>query len=269
MYRLSDLMAASIQADRWRAYLLGRLSPTEREEVEASYMSDDRSFEEIEAMQDEIVRDYAAGELSAEDRRDFERYLEANPALREKVLIAQALRRTPTPAKPVEPGFLDRLRGWISAPPFQFATALGAAAAIAIAVAQSWQTNARLAASLAEQRRLRDEVTLLASRAFSPAVPLFVESGLTRNGGRPRLQLPPPNVPVTLKFAASPGAVRYRIRVETPEGDKVADGEGVSPEILLPGGVLRPRREYVVEIEAIAAGGAVTKLPSASFGTTE
>ena len=60
--------------DVLRRYLLGRLAPDSRESVEKRLFSDDRIFwERLCLLEDELVDQYARGELDGEETASFER----------------------------------------------------------------------------------------------------------------------------------------------------------------------------------------------------
>jgi hypothetical protein len=72
-------------------YLLGRLSPTESDQVEERFLSDNKFFDAVQAKEDELIRDYVCGALSISRRSDFEKKYLSNPSLKQKVLFAEAL----------------------------------------------------------------------------------------------------------------------------------------------------------------------------------
>ena len=60
-------------------YLLGQVSPSERERLEREYFSNDDTFREMLSAEDDLIDAYARGELSATERRQFEeRFLNSN-----------------------------------------------------------------------------------------------------------------------------------------------------------------------------------------------
>ena len=73
-------------------YLLGRLSDAESDALEGRLLHDARFFEEAEMAEDDLVDRYDRGELSAEDRKRFERHLLPAPRIRDRVRVARALR---------------------------------------------------------------------------------------------------------------------------------------------------------------------------------
>jgi hypothetical protein len=81
-------------------YLLGDLSEDEQVQLEERYFTDDDCFQQLLALEDELIDDYVRGELAAGDRTLFEQRFLASPERRQKVEFAQALRQTlPAPQK--------------------------------------------------------------------------------------------------------------------------------------------------------------------------
>jgi len=82
-----------------RGYMLGELTELEQQAYEGRLLSEDERFREVEELaevvQDEVVEDYLAGELSETQRRAFERYQVVCPKIREMRLVQEALRRYP------------------------------------------------------------------------------------------------------------------------------------------------------------------------------
>lgn len=72
-------------------YLLGSLSQDERNRLEEDFFADDAKFAELEVLEDELIDYYVAGELSPDQRRQFETQLRKSPRLVERVHFARAL----------------------------------------------------------------------------------------------------------------------------------------------------------------------------------
>jgi len=118
-------------------YLLGRLSDGERAAVEDRYLIDDSFFDAVQALEDELIRDYVCGSLSAVDRSDFEKTYLTNPHLRPKVIAVEALRAAAAehqaasqPSGPVT----SRPFAWFRSPGLSALNPAWAIAAIALAV---------------------------------------------------------------------------------------------------------------------------------------
>jgi anti-sigma factor RsiW len=72
-------------------YLLGRLSETELERFERSYLSNEALFNELQEVEEELIDDYASGGLTAEQRLLFEKYFLQSSERREKLAFATAM----------------------------------------------------------------------------------------------------------------------------------------------------------------------------------
>jgi hypothetical protein len=78
-------------------YLLGRSNESQREATEQRLLTDDEFFEELEIIEDELIDDYLAGELSTADRQLFEQHFLIPSERQLKLKFAHALIH-PTPA---------------------------------------------------------------------------------------------------------------------------------------------------------------------------
>ena len=72
-------------------YLLGRLSETELERFERSYLTNEALFNELQEVEEELIDDYASGGLTAEQRLLFEKYFLRSLERREKLAFATAM----------------------------------------------------------------------------------------------------------------------------------------------------------------------------------
>ena len=112
-----------------KRYLLGELPEEERTGIEERYFLDDEEFEQFEIAEDELIDRYVRDELSAEERRRFEKLLVA-PGFTERVELAKLIAQrtaspvrqvaaTPVtvPAQPARAGWWDRLFGSPAAVP--------------------------------------------------------------------------------------------------------------------------------------------------------
>jgi anti-sigma-K factor RskA len=72
-------------------YLLGDLSASESEAIEERSLRDRQYFEELLAVEEELVDDYVRGMLPAERRRQFEQFWLISPERQERVAIAKGL----------------------------------------------------------------------------------------------------------------------------------------------------------------------------------
>lgn len=74
-----------------RRYLLGALPGDETEALEQRLLREDDLFELAEAMEAEVLEDYARGELTSEQKERVERYLDASPEGRLRLAVVRGL----------------------------------------------------------------------------------------------------------------------------------------------------------------------------------
>ena len=74
-------------------YLLGELSEAESDELAERYLDDDKLFEEMKIIEEELIDSYLRGELSQAQRQAFEANYLGTPARRERVRSAVAFRQ--------------------------------------------------------------------------------------------------------------------------------------------------------------------------------
>src|SRR5436853_2923845 len=84
-------MVEEIEEKTIRQYLLGELAEAEMSQFEERLMIDDQLFEMLLVVEDELIDERAAGELSAEEQARFDAYFLATPQRRERLQLAYAL----------------------------------------------------------------------------------------------------------------------------------------------------------------------------------
>jgi hypothetical protein len=72
-----------------KQYLLGEISDDEGDRIEQRYLADKDFFDQLLAVEDDLMDEYVGTELSPEDRQRFEQKLLATPKQREKLQQAQ------------------------------------------------------------------------------------------------------------------------------------------------------------------------------------
>lgn len=72
-------------------YLLGELSEDEKLELEEHFFTNDNSFEQLLALEDELRYDYAQGGLTPAQRRQFEQRFLARSGGSQRVAVAKAV----------------------------------------------------------------------------------------------------------------------------------------------------------------------------------
>ena len=101
-----------------RQYLLKQLSDADQQAFELRLLTDDALSEELEIVEDELIDEYLANELSEEERVSFEKTFLAHPERQRKLKGGRALKRylgTRSPPKPAPRRFesLKRLDRFI------------------------------------------------------------------------------------------------------------------------------------------------------------
>lgn len=128
----------AVTPDVLRRYLLGTAGEASRDEVERRLFSDDQIFwERLTIAEDDLIDDFAAGELDEDERQAFESLFLSTDERRAKLEFARALRTYADEARISAPGFRAWLTGSLAVPRW----AMAAAAALVLAVAPSvmWQ----------------------------------------------------------------------------------------------------------------------------------
>lgn len=76
-----------------KRYLLQQVSDAERQEIELRLLSDDEFVKEVEIVEDELIDDYVANELSRDERTRFDEHFLTTPERNSKLRSSQALKR--------------------------------------------------------------------------------------------------------------------------------------------------------------------------------
>lgn len=200
-----------------RLYLLGELPAEERSRFEDRYLGDPDLFARVEEAEAELLDEWAAGRLPPAQGARLEARFGESEAGRRRLAFARALKERaaagaqapgPHPERSL-PGGFTRHRP----------------ARVAL-----WAAGAVAAASLA----------LLAWRELSPSPPfppdgpppvvasLRLSPGLARGAGAGAEVALPDGAGVLELRLDTPAAVAYRATVETAEGQRVWQGEGVA-----------------------------------------
>ena len=219
-------MLEKVEADaRLTRYLLGAVSATERENIEAEYLVDEDVFEQMLIAEDELVDAYARGELSDQERGQFEKNFLTSERGRDRVHFSQALAGAVSDARPVakgvepspSPSFFEAL--WASLTGFRVA---GVAFAVLLVAAFSWlllermSMRAELQGLRAERARLTEQSNQLQRVADAErARNAELAAQLAERGPEPEqaANLPPKDVVQRpsediIAFNISPGSVR-------------------------------------------------------------
>ncbi len=76
-----------------KKYLLGQLAGADLAEIERRVLTDDEFYEEVQIMEDELVDEYVNAQLSADERRLFEKNYLSDPDSHNKLRLGRALDR--------------------------------------------------------------------------------------------------------------------------------------------------------------------------------
>ena len=169
-------MKEDTYSDRlFRQYLLGELSGEERDRIEARYLADEEFFDQLLAVEDDLIDEYNSDELSAGERKQFQLNLLRTARQRErlshsKVLIESSRRnRTGTRTKV---DFVDRVRIWFAEQNQRRVLAFASLVLLTVTIlltVQLWHTRSRLKQLEAERNRIVEEQRQLLAKVSEQA----------------------------------------------------------------------------------------------------
>jgi len=93
-------LAIETISEQVKQYLLGTLSSEEKSRFEEKYFDDDKLFEEIEIVEDELIDAYVREDLSPSDRERFKEIVLASPRLTNRVDFARILAKSTSSHQP-------------------------------------------------------------------------------------------------------------------------------------------------------------------------
>lgn len=245
-----------------RHYLLGLLPPAELPPLEERLLTDLAFYEELNLVEDELIDEYLAGELSGCEREAFEFHFMGAPGRDRQVRFARAFMRyvsahgpeageaTAEPSeKSVPQAQLVRRRGRVLSRLRAPGPALALAAVLLLALGLSW-------------------ATLRGSRPRGPRRVLTVmltPGGGTRGGGDvQQVTLPAETDEMRLRLRLAAGEFKsYSAALLDARGATVFTAEGLRPEpdeggevvvLSVPAGDLPPGR-YLLRLDGVRAGG--------------
>jgi len=249
-----------------RRYLLGDLPESEQLALEEQYFSDSERLDEVWAVENQLVDDYARGRLPRKERARFESHYLASPRHRERVKFAKTLLEAADEelAGETVSSWRDRLMAALRGP--QFAWTLPLAALLLIVVGGAWFLTERsrlqdqlaalrseravkqerereLAEQIAAERerndqlaaeleQLRESQTAAVSETQRPAIFSFLlTASLMRGGGEPqRLTIPRGADQVELRMRQEANDYQtYQAVVRTVEGADVFSRRNIKP----------------------------------------
>ena len=260
-------MATNGADGRFGRYLLGHLSLEEEERLEVEYLAGEDAFALVQEAEHDLIDDYVAGRLSADDRRRFEERVLPRPEMAGRVAFARALAAAQAPAR------RPATRPW-----------LGAAAAAVLAV-----VSTGLGAGLVHERRSQAEaqfridalervVAAQQQRLEAPPVPrseaapraaalrvVELRGGASRGDGRAANEVEASGAAwIQVRLLVDEHLYpSYRATLETAEGRFLASfpaltREGpAAAEIMVPGALLKAG-SYVVVLQGMEGTKAET-----------
>jgi anti-sigma factor RsiW len=192
-----------------RKYLLGTLSPEDRERIEDAYFADGEALEAVVAAENDLIDSYVRGGLTDEERRYFAERYKASPDMTARVGFARALAHVvesennvaaATPAS-LWNGFSSLLR--LPRPQIAWAFA-GVAVLVAISLLslQNYSLQKEIRDARAEATRIRQENGTLRSQ-----IAALNDKPQLQEGGESN-QLAKLEPPADFSFRLVPGATR-------------------------------------------------------------
>ena len=268
-------------------YLLGGLTPAEREELDERSIGDDDFVDSLRMVEDDLVDAYVRSELLGETLVRFKSHYLASARNRDKVQFAHALRDLSDRSRVVSVDS-PRRKAVSSGVRWQYA----AAAAVLLATTSAWlavenqrlrqATNAAVAAEQAAAERLQRMETAARKAETPPAksdAPFLVAFNLapqTRGAAQmPEIVIPQGADPVTLRLVLESGESDYYtvelkalperrtiVRIEhlRPYGSKDTPSVALSLQ-----GALLPPGNYLLELSGAGRGQASELVASYAF----
>jgi hypothetical protein len=272
-------------------YLLGDLPARERDTLEEGYFFDNDRWDQLLAIENELIDTYVCGGLSPAERERFETHFMASPAKRQRVEFACLLlnARNETSEQRIQ-----SRGGGLAIPPiarkfdFRTLTLLGAVACVALLCTLLTLKNRQLrrdistlqkqTSSLPHQRATKSDPTAEAPLAARRSVYLLLTPGLLRGGGSSdsRVLAIPSRVSeiVLLLQLQADDFGAYDVVVKTAEGNKILSSSGLRSEPLEGGGRAvavhlsseqLDRGDYVATLARTDTEGRAERLESYTF----
>lgn len=268
--------------ERLRRYLLGTLPAREQMLLEDAYLTDDELFEQLNAVEAELVDAYVMGELQRDDRVRFEERYLGSPEQRQRVAFARQLH------EPSDKSQRDREEtpsGWwarnliLPARRQPLLVSGVAAAVLTIAVSVGWLLHRPATVPERPPRAGRPPASAASSvpkpkedspqtehrGATAEPIALVLVPGTTRAPGEGAvLTVARDAQQVRIRLVHDgEGYASYRAVLRTPEGRDIWHRAGLTPErpgtasvvITLPRTALRPGT-YVITLSGTARGAA-------------
>ena len=248
-----------------RQYLLGEADDFQQQQVEESLLVDETIPRQMAIVEDEIIEEYLAGELTPAERANFELHFLMPQSRRENLRFSRAFRQYIEKHPEAAPKAAEPRSRWSPWWP-RFAVA-GAVVAIAAA---GWLGLNRRTPGTPTQQVSRNRAPVAAA---PPTIVLTLTPGLLRSGGQETILRTRPaadSVDVHLELPQeSSGFARYRARLATVEGNEVwSQGElkreGNSVNLTIPTSRLT-RGDWRVALSGVSPQGKSSDVASYYF----
>lgn len=253
-----------------RKYLLGQAGEFEQQSIEDALLTDEDARRQVSVVEDELIEEYLADELSAEERSHFESHFLAPETRRRDLRFSQALHRYikehPEAAK-LEAA--PARKGWsLLWPRFAVAAAvLIVGAAWWVGVIQRGRRNEAVAKQPAAG------TAVATAPAPLPTEVLILTPGLLRSGGQETiLRTRPASASIELHLQLPPeasGFAAYSLELATVEGKEVWSQSGLQRDgntlkVVVPTSLLS-RGDWRVALAGTSPQGKTADLSSYYF----
>jgi hypothetical protein len=193
-----------------REFLLGGLAQADAEALEERIFEDDAAYGQLEEERAELIEEYVAESLSAEDAARFERQRRQSPELAREVAELRDL-------KVLLERKRDRRKGGFVGAAFAWRSAAMTMAVclclLVLAVGVQWRANHRLAGELARERKEQAAVgKAIAVREVRRDAIFFLAAGVVRG----------PQDVARVEIAPGSTLLQFQIEVPASEGSDAA-----------------------------------------------
>ena len=244
--------------ERIRRYLLRQLSDGALAEFEQELLVDEELFEELLVVEDELNDDYLMGDLPRDERVQFEQHFLAAPERQEKLKFARALNRYVTDASQREHTFGNF---WVASK-IRRTLLFRAAAVFAVVILIAGMLVFLRQRSSSPETFATLNLTISQSTRGEGTQASIVTLPLGKDALKVVLRLPD----------QSPTAARYRVELESGEGQKQSlkaiAQEGQSITVVIPASELN-RGSYSLKMFAVRADGVEQRINGSYLFTVE
>jgi len=267
-----------------RRFLLGDLNDEGREQVEKRIFTDGEYRQEVLIVEDELLEDYALGELSERERELFRLHYLSTPRQMQKLRVSRALNKYAAnhvvPLPDVKLGFVSRLidltRSRNRFPQLVFVTLLGVVVLAGLWFAwQTWRARSEQAQLNQELARLNSPQSLAATPDSSVVAVTFARVQLRDPNSRVNIARITSNVTVVRLQVPLPATQQesYQASLRTSGGSQVLTKSNLKPlrqdastmlVLQLPARILT-NNDYLLTVRGVHANGQVEDVGDYSF----